>query len=334
MKRHGNLWDAITHPDNLHEAYRRARKGKGWRKSVAQFEKNLNANLLNLQRMLCTGAYRTSSYSSKTIYEPKERVIYKLPFAPDRIVQHALLQVVAPIWDKLMIEDSYACRKGRGMHQASRRTMECVRRYQFCLKADISKFYPSIDHDVLMGIIAKKIKCAPTLTLIEDIVRSFPGDKNAPIGNYTSQWFGNLYMNELDQAVKHEHKIKDYIRYCDDFVLFGNDKAKLHALLVWIRDFLAERLRLKFSRWSIFPVAQGVDFVGYRHFRHVVLLRKSTAKRVQKRIARMPRLLELGRVTLEQCRSSIASTEGWLKWANTYNLRLALNIQTLKGAYV
>lgn len=334
MKRHGNLWDAITHPDNLLEAYRKARKGKGWRQSILHFEKNLAANLLKLQRMLCTGGYQTSRYASKTIYEPKQRVIYKLPFAPDRIVQHALLQIVSPIWDRLMIEDSYACRKGRGMHQASRLTMAHVRRYRYCLKADISKFYPSIDHDILMRIVCRKIKCKPTLALIENIVRSFPGGKNTPIGNYTSQWFGNLYMNELDQAVKHLHKVKGYLRYCDDFVLFGDDKSHLHRLLNWIREFLARKLQLKFSRASVFPVSQGVDFVGYRHFRHVVLLRKATARRVQKRMARLPKMLERFCITIDQYRSSIASTEGWLKWANTYNLRLALNIQALKGVCV
>lgn len=334
MKRHGNLWDKITHPDNLLEAYKKARKGKGWRKSVLVFEKNLEANLLRLQKMLCTGAYSTSRYSSKTIYEPKERVIYKLPFAPDRIVQHALLQIVAPIWDSMMIDDSYACRKGRGMHQASRRTMDCVRKYKYCLKADISKFYPSINHDILLEIIQKKIKCRATLGLIENIVRSFQGGKNTPIGNYTSQWFGNLYMNELDQAIKHEHKIKGYIRYCDDFVLFDNCKTSLLVLLNWIRNFIDTRLALKFSRVSVFPVTQGVDFVGYRHFRDVVLLRKSTAKRVQKRIGSLPVLLAKGQITLEQYRSSIASTEGWLRWANTFNLRFALNLNSLKGAFV
>ena len=141
-------------------------------------------------------------------------------------------------------------------------------------------------------------------------------------------------MNELDQAVKHLHKVKGYLRYCDDFVLFGDDKSHLHRLLDWIREFLARKLQLKFSRASVFPVSQGVDFVDYRHFRHVVLLRKATARRVQKRMARLPKMLERFCITIDQYRSSIASTEGWLKWANTYNLRLALNIQALKGVCV
>jgi retron-type reverse transcriptase len=332
MKRHGNLWNKITDPDNLYRAYKRARHGKSTRRAVKQFEFDIAGNLLLLQRLLCTGTFRTSVYKTKTIYEPKQREIYILPFFPDRIVQHALLQVLIPIWDRLMIHDSYACREGKGMHDASRKTMDHVRTYKYCLKCDISKFYPSIDHDILMAIIRRKIKCGPTLALLENIVRSFDGGKNTPIGNYTSQWFGNLYMNELDQAVKHEHKMHAYIRYCDDFVIFDNCKKKLQDLQKWIGEFLANKLMLKFSKASVFPVTQGVDFLGYRHFPQKILLRKETAKRVTRRLRSLPFLMQVGKITIEQYRSSIASTEGWLRWASTYNLRLKLNLAFLKGA--
>jgi len=332
MKRHGNLWDKITCPDNLLRAYREARRGKGWQRHVKWFERNVNGNLLRLQKMLCTGAFSTSEYRKKTIYEPKQRDIYVLPFYPDRIVQHALLQVVAPLWDALFIEQSYACRKGRGMHQASQQTMHHVRKYKYFLKADISKFYPSINHDILLSIIERKIKCKRTLSLLENIVRSFDGDKNVPIGNYTSQWFGNLYMNELDQKIRHEHKIGSYVRYCDDFIVFHDCKKALSALKDWIEDFLSTRLALKFSRWSIAPVGHGVDFVGYRHFVKKVLLRKSTARRAQKRMALLMPKLNACKITIDQFRSSIASTEGWLKWANTYNLRMSMKLEELKGA--
>lgn len=332
MKRHGNLWDKITCPDNLLRAYREARRGKGWQRHVKWFERNVNGNLLRLQKMLCTGAFSTSEYRKKTIYEPKQRDIYVLPFYPDRIVQHALLQVVAPLWDALFIEQSYACRKGRGMHQASQQTMHHVRKYKYFLKADISKFYPSINHDILLSIIERKIKCKRTLSLLENIVRSFDGDKNVPIGNYTSQWFGNLYMNELDQKIRHEHKIGSYVRYCDDFIVFHDCKKALSALKDWIEDFLSTRLALKFSRWSIAPVGHGVDFVGYRHFVKKVLLRKSTARRAQKRMALLMPKLNACKITIDQFRSSIASTEGWLKWANTYNLRMGMKLEELKGA--
>jgi RNA-directed DNA polymerase len=157
-------------------------------------------------------------------------------------------------------------------------------------------------------------------------------DKNTPIGNYTSQWFGNLYMNELDQVMKHEHKTRAYIRYCDDFVIFDNCKKKLQDLQNWICTFIKDKLMLKFSKASVFPVTQEVDFLGYRHFPQKILLRKETAKRVTRRLRSLPFLLQVGKITIEQYRSSIASTEGWLKWASTYNLRLKLNLISLKGA--
>lgn len=333
MKRHGDLWEKIVNPNNLYRAYRAARRGKGWRRAVKGFERNINGNLLALQKLLCTGQFNTAEYKSRFVYEPKKREIYTLPFYPDRIAQHALIQVVGPIWDGVMIYDSYACREGKGMHEASRKTMSHVRQYKYCLKADISKFYPSIDHEILLAIIRKKIKCKQTLALIENIVRSYPGGKNTPIGNYTSQWFGNLYMNELDAAIKQFHCIKPYIRYCDDFVVFSDNKAYLHSLKLWIEEFLSKNLMLRFSKWSIFPVSQGVDFLGYRHFPQKVLLRKSTATRVKRRMRLLPIRLATGKITLDEYRSSIASTEGWLRWANTFNFRKSLNILSLKGAY-
>jgi RNA-directed DNA polymerase len=334
VKRHGNLWDKITHPDNLYKAYLKAKKGKGWRKSIIRFEQDIPGNLLKLQRSLCTHQFNTSSYSTKVIYEPKERTLYKLPFYPDRIVQHALLQVVIPIWDNIMIYDSYACRKGKGMHEASRKTMMHVKNYKYCFKADISKFYPSIVHDILLKIIALKIKCKNTLALLANIVRSFAGGKNTPIGNYTSQWFGNLYMTCVDYLVKHTFKIKAYIRYCDDFVLFHDCKKTLQSIRTKVQDYLASKLELKFSKSSVFPVTQGVDFLGYRHFPNKILLRKTTAKRAKRTTLSLPDKLLTGKITTDQFRSSIASMEGWMKWANTHNLRIHLNFLQLKKAYL
>lgn len=332
MKRHGNLFNKIIDPDNLLLAYKKARKGKRWQRVVREFEKDVNGNLLKLQKGLCEKTFKTAEYRVKTIYEPKQRNIYILPFYPDRIVQHALLQVVAPIWDKLMIYDSYACRVGKGMHEASRKVMNHVRKYKYCLKCDISKFYPSIDHNILMNIIRKKIKCKSTLWLLEDIIRSFKGHKNTPIGNYTSQWFGNLYMNELDQELKHKKGQTTLIRYCDDFVMFADCKEALNNLKSWVRVYLWAKLKLTFSKWSVFPVKQGVDFLGYRHFPDKVLLRKTTARRVVKRLGQLPKQLKRGLINKDKYRSSIASTEGWLKWAQTHNFVLSLKLNELKGA--
>lgn len=163
-KRHGNLFEQICDPDNLRLAHHKARLGKTSMVNVQRFEQNLEGNLAAIRRSLVEGSFRTAPYHSKMIHVPKTRVIYVLPFAPDRIVQHALLNILEPIWDGLMIDDSYACRIGKGQHSGSRRTMEFVRRYKYCLKADVSKFYPSIDHDVLFEIIRKKIDRFYTLS--------------------------------------------------------------------------------------------------------------------------------------------------------------------------
>ena len=331
MKRHGNLFEKITNIDNIILAYKRARKGKSWQNTIKIFESDLENNILKIQNSLLDKTFTTSEYTLKQIYEPKERTIYRLPFNPDRVVQHCIMNVLEPIWDNLFIYYSYSCRKGKGIHRASKRTMEFVRNTPngYCLKMDISKFYPSIDHDILFDIIQQKIKCNDTLELLEDIIYSIPNSKNIPIGNFTSQWFGNLYMNELDQYLKHEYKIDHYVRYCDDFIMLHQDKKFLNILSEDIKEFLTNKLNLKLSKNRLFPISQGIDFVGYRHFPDYILVRKSTVKRVKQRMKNLPILLKENKITELQYQSSIASTMGWLQWANSHNLRQTLDIDNM-----
>jgi retron-type reverse transcriptase len=331
MRRHGNLYPQICKFGNIVAAYHIARRGKRHMPAVAEFDRAAESNLRAIQNSLLEKTFRTSSYSTRTIYEPKERNIFILHFAPDRIVQHALMRVIAPIWEKLFIPDSYACIAGRGVHAGSRRTMEFVRRNAYCLKCDVRSFYMTVDHDILMNTVRRKIKCPDTLWLIEDIVRSFPGGKNVPIGNLTSQWFGNLYLNDLDRYVKDTLKIHDYLRYCDDFCLFHNDKAVLNEAARAVTEFCRDRLKLVLSKCDLFPVTRGVDFLGYRHFREYILLRKSTAKRVKRRLASLPGQLEGGFISPETFRAKVASAWGWMRWANTRNLALHTRIHDLMG---
>lgn len=318
--------------DNLYLAYELARKGKRWQRAVQAFETDVEGNLLRLQDALVQHTFHTSAYQTKQIFEPKERTIYILPFYPDRIVQHALMNIIEPIWDGLMLADSYACRKGKGLHAGSRRTMGMVRRNAYCLKCDISKFYPSIDHTVAMGIIERKIKDRDVLWLFCDILGSVPGGQNVPIGNYTSQWIGNLYLNELDTYVKQVLGVKDYVRYCDDFLLFHNDKRQLGAWAEKVKTFCAERLKLRLSKCDLFPSSRGVDFLGYRHFpAGYLLLRKSTAKRMQRRVRALPWELRHGKTTKERALSSVMSMKGWMRWANTRHLALALHMDELEA---
>lgn len=331
MKRHGDLYRKIISEENLKLAYQKSRKGKAWQRNVKEIDQRQEYYLSELLHILQNKEYKTSQYKTKMIYEPKFRTIYILPYYPDRILQHAIMNVLEPIWDKLFIYDSYACRQGKGQHKGSLRCMQFVKRNKYCLKCDISKFYPSVNHEKLLKIIKRKIKCKDTLLLLEEIINSIEGESNVPIGNYLSQWFGNLYMNELDQLIKHKYHIKDYIRYCDDFLLFSNNKEKLNQMKLIIEKFITEQLKMKLSKCDLFPVTQGVDFLGYRHFpQGYILLRKTTAKRVKKRLKSLFWKVKHKKISKESAISTIASTKGWLRWANTHNMSLSLKIMELE----
>lgn len=335
MKKTGNLFPKVVEPDNIHLAYRLARKGKSWQDTIKRFETNLELNLEKIRTALIDKTFTTSKYKTFIIYEPKRRVIYKLPFNPDRIIQHALMNIIEPIWESFFIFDSYSCIKGKGIHAGSRRTMELIKKVGkdgYCLKMDISKFYPSLNHDILFSIIKRKIKCKDTLQLLKDIIYSIKGGYNIPVGNYTSQWFGNLYLNELDQFLKHKLKIKYYIRYCDDFLLFHNDKVPLREASHAISNFLTEQLDLKLSKNRLFPISEGIDFLGYRHFPNYILLRKSSAKRIKRRLKKLPIQLARGEINQEHFRSSLASTKGWLQWCNSFNLSKSLDLTQFSKA--
>ena len=330
MKRHGQLFEKIVTPENIALAFDKAKKGKTWQEGVQNVENDKENKLEALRQSLINGTYSTSDYTVKIIHEPKEREIYILPFYPDRIVQHAIMNIVSPIWDAMFIFDSYACRKGKGQHAGSKRCMQFVRRNAWVCQFDISKFYPSIPHNKLLDIIRHKIKDERVLALFQDIIGSIGKDRNVPIGNYTSQWFGNLYMHELDLFVKHRLHVRDYIRYCDDFLLFGNDKEELKRLADKVEAFVSWILGMKLSKKALYPTAHGVDFLGYRHFpTGKILIRKATAKRIRKRLKVIPWALKHGKITKEQALGKLASAHGWLKHANTHHLRMALRLDEL-----
>lgn len=330
LKRFGNLYEKIISKENIELAYQKARRGKTCQRAVKRVDNQKEAYLDALHESLKNKTFRTSPYKEKIIYEPKLRTIYILPFYPDRIVQHAIMNIIEPIWNSRLIFDTYACRKNKGQHAGSKRSMQFVKRNKYCLKCDISKFYPSVNHDILFEIVKRKIKCPDTLNLLKEIITSVVGEKNVPIGNYLSQWFGNIYMGELDQVMKHKYKIRDYIRYCDDFLLFSNDKKFLRQLQVIIPEYLAKNLKLKMSKCDLIQTTQGIDFLGYRHFpQGYILVRKTTAKRIKRRIKALPWKVRHGIITPATARSVIASTSGWLKWANAHHFSIALKLAKL-----
>jgi len=324
MKRHGNLYPKIYGIENIRIAHKNARKGKSHYREVRKIEENPEKYFRKIQLMLKDKTFENSCYEImiKKTDNGKIREIYKLPYFPDRIIHHCIVQILEPIWEKTLIKDTYACLKNRGIHKALARIQEALRdkhATKYCLKLDVRKFYPSIDHTVLKTIIRKKIKDMDLLWLLDNIIDSAPG---VPIGNYLSQYFGNLYLSGLDHFVKEKKRRKYYYRYSDDIVVFGNNKKELHKLRKDISDYLDElKLKLK-DNWQVFPVsARGVDFLGYRFFHGYTLLRKSIALKFKRKIRKIKN--NWRNMKPEQIINSVMSYNGWLIHSNTKNLRNA-----------
>ena len=330
-KKVGHIFHEILDMDNLRLAFNKAAKGKRKHKCVRQIESDLDAYLLKIQTSLKNHTFTTAPYRTKTIYEPKQRTIYILPFYPDRIVHHALMNILEPYFERWFYERSLACRKGKGIHMGSRMTMRYVKHNAYCIKGDFSKFYPSVNHRILKDMLRHKIKDSNVLWLLDDIISSIGGDTNVPIGNYVSQWFGNFYLNFFDAYCYEKLKVHNYIRYCDDFVIFSNDKNKLRDCCMRLRGFVAARLAMQFSKLDLFPVTRGVDFLGYRHFPEKILLRKTTATRIKRRLKILYAQISGHTVSLARARGVIASTKGWLQHAYTYNLRQAIGFSSIEG---
>lgn len=331
MKRHGNLYDKICELSNIELAYRDAKAGKSYRDKVKKVEKNKEVLLNGIRTMLLNKTFHTSEYKTKDIFIPKPRTLYILPFYPDRIVQHALLNIIIPIWDNLFIDQSFSCRKGKGPHKASHLCMKHTLRFKYVLQCDISKFYPSINHEILKKVVRKKIKDKDVLWLIDDIIDSTNTPTNVPIGNFTSQWLGNLYLNELDMFVKHELRVKNYVRYCDDFLIFGDSKEELWKMSKKCQDFLKSRLSLDMKKHKVYPCSRGIDFMGYRHFPNgKMLVRKSTARRQYQNVKSIMHDIHYGHVSNVQALSKVGSVFGWLKHSHSYNLRDKFDLDSLK----
>ena len=319
MKRVGNMFDKLCTIENLEIAYSNAKKGKLRSYGVQTFEKNKDANLVKLQKDLLNLEFKTSEYSNFILNEyGKDRLISRLPFYPDRIVHHLLMLELESIWCKIFIRDTYACIKNRGIHDGLMRVkknLKDVEGTRYCLKIDVKKFYPSIDHDILKSIIRKKIKDVKMLFVLDEIIDSAPG---VPIGNYLSQYFANLYLSYFDHYMKEVQQVKYYHRYADDIVVLHGDKAYLHALLVNISDYFNENLKLSVKHnYQIFPVrSRGVDYLGYKIFHTHVLLRKSIKKRMFR---------SLKNVTFDKIPLMFAAYNGWMTHCNSKNLRTKIN---------
>jgi retron-type reverse transcriptase len=301
MKSIGNLYERICSIDNLMLADAIARKGKLKQPGVIQHDQNRGNNIRSLHEMLLNKNYKTSDYTTFTIYEPKERVIFRLPYYPDRIVHHAVMNILEPLFVSTFTADTFSCIKGRGIHATAngvKKALQDLPSTRFCLKLDVRKFYPSVDHDILKQLLRRKIKDQDLLWLLDGIIDSAEG---LPIGNYLSQYFANFYLTYFDHWMKEVKHVKYYFRYADDLVILADNKPYLHQLLSDIRFYLQHNLKLTVKdNYQVFPVdARGIDFVGYVFYHTHTRLRKS----IKKNFARM--------IFNNRNPQSIASYRGW-----------------------
>jgi len=308
--------------DNIRLAHKNARKGKLHYQEVQMVNGNEEYYFSQIQDMLKNKTFRNSEYEIFIKNDNgKDREIYKLPYFPDRIVHHCIMQVLEPIWVSTLITDTYSSLKGRGIHNGVRRIKNALTDKEntiYCLKMDIRKFYPSIDHTILKSIIRQKIKDPDVLWLLDEIINSTDG---VPIGNYLSQYFGNIYLSVLDHWIKENQNCKYYFRYCDDIVILYSDKNHLSQLRKDISNYIESVLNMKLKdNWQVFPVdKRGIDFLGYRFYHDHIILRKSIITRFKQKIKDIKENHQS--LTSTNIINSIMSYNGWMKHADCYNLQ-------------
>ena len=340
MKRFTNLWCQITDFANLLEAARKAQKGKRYRDNILAFNYNRESELLALQATLLAQTYRPGAYRTFEIVEPKRRLISAAPYR-DRVVHHALCNIIAPLVEPSFIYDSYANRVGKGSHRALDRFIHFSRNRRFVLQCDLQKYFPSIDHNILKAVIRRKIKCKNTLWLIDSIIDNsneqppavfhFPGDdllspidrrRGLPIGNLTSQFFANWYLNPFDHFVKNTLRVKNYVRYVDDFALFSDSREFLQDARQAIEENLATlRLKIHPVKSQLFETRHGANFLGFRVLPDRIRVRTENLRRARRRLRRLHAEYAIGKLSLKELTQSLQGWEAHLKHGDTWQLR-------------
>lgn len=328
MKRIGNLYEKIYDIENLRLAHKQARRGKSFYTEVKLIDENEDEYLYRLQDMLIHKTYHTSKYE---VFEKKEgkkiRKIYKLPYFPDRICQWAIIQVIEPYLMRTLTDDTYSALPGRGVERARRKMVRALKtdpeNTVWCLKIDISKYYPNVNIEKLKLKYRRLFKDNDLLWLLDEILDSNP-DTGVPIGNYISQYSGNIYLSDFDHRVKEVYHIKHYFRYMDDMVFLSSSKEELQNLIKEITKYLADEYDLKVKdSWSLFRVEdRGIDFVGYVFKHDSIRLRKSIAHSIKKTSSkirwRVNNDMELNR----HLYFSFNSLKGWLKHSHSGWLKI------------
>lgn len=326
-----NIYENVLSFESLLEAHLKARRGKREKKKVILFELRMEEELLDLEYQLKHGTYEPLPYHEFKIYEPKERVIMASEYR-DRVVQQWYVSnFIEPYFVPQFISTSYACIKERGMHKASRDVQLAMRKAKqkwneyYILKMDITKYFQNIDKRVLWDILKRKMKDRKLLWLTRKILLSTEGMVGLPLGNYTSQMFANIYLNELDQYAKQKLRCKYYYRYMDDMIILAENKEMAKHYLKIIEEFLKERLKLTLnSKTKIFKDSQGVNFCGYQINENRMKIRHTSKCRMKRKLKRYTRLLKSGKMELPEIQKSIAGWLGYAKHADTYFLRKSM----------
>lgn len=277
MKRYGNLYHKIIDIDNLRLAHKNARKNKTKYKEIVEVDKDPEYYIQELHKMLIEGSYKCSPYEKFIKNDSgKEREIFRVPYYPDRILQHAIMQIVEPIWKKTLINDTFQAIKGRGVHKCKKKVEHVVQKlgYKYCLQIDVKKFYPSINNKLLKNTVRKKIKCTKTLKLLDAIIEGHDG---VPIGNYISQYFANLVLSDIDHYCKEKLGAKYYYRYCDDIMVISNSKEYLQMLRVEINRLLNDKGLAMKSNYQVYKITKdrGVNCFGFTIYPDTTKLRRS-----------------------------------------------------------
>lgn len=316
MKRVGHLFESVTAYDNLLAAFRLARRGCGNTASVCRFAFYLEPELLRLQTELCNETYRPGAYRFFSIHDPKEREIAVAPFR-DRVVHHAIVRILTLIYERVFIYDSYATRPGKGTHAAILRAQSFLRQRQFYLKTDIAHYFAHVDHDNLLEIVQRKIKDQRLLRLLNRILRNtrIPG-KGLPIGNLTSQFLANVYLDPLDHEIKERLGVRSYVRYMDDLVAFSDSSQELLELRAAIEAFLSERLLLSLKPEATFMnrASHGLSFLGMRIFPQIIRVKPENRRRSLRRLRQRIAAWEQGNLEEERMKQSMVSITGHLRY--------------------
>lgn len=343
-----NLYDQIYSPTNLWWAYKNAAKGKRYTPAVAAFEYDLEKNLIEIENDLKNETYELGGYHSFEIDKPKRRLVNAAPFR-DRVLHHALMSVIEPLFERQFIFDSYANRKGKGTHAALDRAAYFLRRHAYVMHLDVRQFFPSIDHEILISILSRTIGDERVMKLARAIIASgagvqaseydmvyFPNDdlfafsrpRGLPIGNLTSQHWANVYLNELDQYAKRVLKCRAYIRYVDDVLIFSDDKNTLHEWKRQIIQFLQTlRLTIHETKAQPRPFYTGVSFLGFIVFADHRRLKPANGYAFQRRLKRMLKLTQSGEMTQKDFSNRLTSWVNHASFGDTWNLRKSIFVK-------